>query len=115
MIAHIDDGFDFLGWAFRKFKGKLIVKPSKSSIKTLIGKCATIILKGGKTNSRSELIRGLNQVLRGWTNYHKHVVASQAFSSINNTLYLLLYKWAMLSSLALLITRLTVFLETLLL
>ena len=29
VITHIDNGFDFLGWTFRKFKGKLIVKPSK--------------------------------------------------------------------------------------
>lgn len=94
MITHIDDGFDFLGWTFRKFKGKLIVKPSKNSIKTLIRKCATIILKEGKAESQSELIRRSNQVIRGWTNYHRHVVASQAFSYVNNTLYLLLQQWA---------------------
>lgn len=94
MITHIDDGFDFLGWTFRKFKGKLIVKPSKSSIKTLMTKCSTIILKEGKASSQSELIRRLNLMIRGWTNYHRHVVASQAFSSINNTLYLLLQQWA---------------------
>ena len=29
VITHINDGFDMLGWTFRKFKGKLIVKPSK--------------------------------------------------------------------------------------
>lgn len=83
-----------LGWTFRKFKGKLIVKPSKYSIKTLIRKCANIILKEGKASSQSELIRRLNQVIRGWSNYHRHVVASQAFSCVNNTLYLLLLKWA---------------------
>jgi RNA-directed DNA polymerase len=94
VITHIDDGFDFLGWTFRKFKGKLIVKPSKSSIKSLIRKCSTIILKEGKASTQSDLIRRLNQVIRGWTNYHKHVVASQAFSYINNTLYHLLHIWA---------------------
>jgi len=94
MITHIDDGFDFLGWTFRKFKGKLIVKPSKNSIKTLIRKCATIILKQGKAESQSELIRRLNLIIKGWTNYHRHVVASQAFSHVNNTLYLLLQQWA---------------------
>ncbi|MDD4753861.1 MAG: group II intron reverse transcriptase/maturase [Desulfitobacteriaceae bacterium] len=94
MITHIDEGFDFLGWTFRKFKGKLIVKPSKSSIKSLIRKCSAIILKEGKASTQSELIRRLNQMIRGWTNYHKHVVASQAFSYVNNTLYLLLHLWA---------------------
>ncbi|MGN1138973.1 MAG: reverse transcriptase domain-containing protein, partial [Ruminococcus sp.] len=33
LITHINEGFDMLGWTFRKFKGKLIVKPSKKSIK----------------------------------------------------------------------------------
>ena len=32
-ITHINDGFVFLGWEFRKFHGKLLVKPSKKSIK----------------------------------------------------------------------------------
>lgn len=93
-ITHIDTGFDFLGWSFRKFKGKLIVKPSKNSIKTLIRKCANIILKEGKAESQSEIIRRLNLTIRGWTNYHRHVVASQTFSYINNTIYLLLQQWA---------------------
>lgn len=94
IITHIDDSSDFLGWTFRKFKGKLIVKPSKNSIKTLIRKFSTIILKEGKASSRSELIRRLNQVIKGWSNYHRHVVASQTFPHINNTLYLLLQQWA---------------------
>ena len=94
LITHIDKGFDFLGWTFRKFKGKLIVKPSKNSIKTMVRKCATLILKQGKATSQSEIIRRLNLVIRGWTNYHRHVVASQAFSHINNTIYLLLQQWA---------------------
>jgi len=93
-ITHIDDGFDFLGWTFRKFNGKLIVKPSKTSIKSIIGKCSMIILKEGKASSQSDIVRRLNQVIRGWTNYHKHVVASHAFSNVNNTLYLLLQRWA---------------------
>ncbi|MHB1455154.1 MAG: group II intron reverse transcriptase/maturase [Saccharofermentanales bacterium] len=93
-ITHIDDGFDFLGWTFRKFNGKLIIKPSRISIKTLIRKCADIILKEGKAFSQSELIRRLNLVIRGWSNYHRHTVASQAFSYVNNTIYLLLQQWA---------------------
>lgn len=78
----------------KKYKGKLIVKPSKSSIKNIIRKCSTIILKEGKASTQSDLIRRLNQVIRGWTNYHKHIVASKAFSYINNTLYHLLQQWA---------------------
>ena len=93
-IAHIDEGFDFLGWTFRKFKDKLITKPSKNSIKTLIRKLSTIVLKEGKAHRQVDIIRRLNSIIRGWTNYHNHVAASQTFSYINNTLYLILQKWA---------------------
>lgn len=93
-ITHINDGFDFLGWTFRKFKGKLLIKPSKSSIKSFIGKCSNIILKEGKAATQADIIRRLNLMIRGFTNYHRHTVASHAFSSINNTLYLQLQHWA---------------------
>jgi len=93
-ITHIDNGFDFLGWTFRKFKGKLIVKPSKKSIKSITVKISTIILKEGKALSQKDLIRRLNSVIRGWTNYHRHVVASKAFSQVNNNIYLFLERWA---------------------
>ena len=26
--THIEEGFDFLGWNFRKYDGKLLIKPS---------------------------------------------------------------------------------------
>src|SRR5690606_9350315 len=29
--VHIDEGFDFLGWNFRKYAGKLLIKPSKKN------------------------------------------------------------------------------------
>jgi RNA-directed DNA polymerase len=93
-ITHIDNGFDFLGWTFRKFKGKLIVKPSKESIKRVVRKLSEVILKESKASTQVELIRRLNLIIRGWTNYHKHTVASKAFSNVNNTLYLLLQRWA---------------------
>lgn len=79
-ITHIDAGFDFLGWIFRKFKGKLIVKPSKSIIKSLISKLYSILLKECKACTQTEAIRSLNQIIREWTNHHKHTVASHAFS-----------------------------------
>lgn len=93
-IVHISNGFDFLGWTFRKYNEKLIIKPSKSSVKSLIRKISTIILKEGKAQKQEDLIRRLNSILRGWTNYHKYIVASHTFSYINNTIYLLLERWA---------------------
>lgn len=93
-ITHINDGFDMLGWTFRKFKGKLIVKPSKKSIKNFVASLSEIILKRGKAWKQEVLIEKLNQQIRGWTNYHQSVCASEAFAHIDYVLYELLWRWA---------------------
>ena len=36
VITHISDGFDFLGQNIRKYKGKVLVKPSKDNIKRFL-------------------------------------------------------------------------------
>lgn len=93
-ITNINDGFDMLGWTFRKFKGKLIVKPSKKSIKNFVAILSETILKRGKAWKQEVLIEKLNQQIRGWTNYHQSVCASEAFAHIDYILYELLWRWA---------------------
>ena len=93
-ITHINDGFDKLGWTFRKFNGKLIMKPSKKSIKNFVASLSETILKRGKAWKQEVLIEKLNQQIRGWTNYHQSVCASEAFAHIDYVLYELLWRWA---------------------
>jgi len=81
IISHIDDGFDMLGWTFRKFKGKLIVKPSKKAIKAFVATLSETIFGRGKAWKQKVLIGKLNQKIRGWANYHQSVCASEAFPS----------------------------------
>jgi hypothetical protein len=33
------------------------------------------------------LIKKLNEILRGWANYHRHVVSSEAFKRVDNYVY----------------------------
>jgi len=94
VISHIDDGFDLLGWTFRKFKGKLIIKPSKKAIKAFVATLSETILQRGKAWTQELLIQKLNQQIRGWTNYHQSVCASHAFAHIDYMLYQLLWRWA---------------------
>lgn len=94
LITHINEGFDMLGWTFRKFKGKLIIKPSKKSIKSFVLSLSDTILKIGKAWKQELLIEKLNQQIRGWANYHQSVCASEAFAHIDYILYELLWKWA---------------------
>lgn len=94
LITHIDDGFDMLGWTFRKYKGKLIIKPSKKAIKSSVASLSETILKRGKAWKQDLLILKLNAQIRGWTNYHQSVVASKAFHHIDYIMFELLWRWA---------------------
>lgn len=93
LITHIDDGFDFLGQNIRKYGGKLLVKPSKSSKKALLTKVRDIV-KGSKPLAQEYLIRALNPVIRGWVNYHRYVVSSDTFAWVDYQIFNCLWQWA---------------------
>ena len=93
MITHIRDGFTFLGQTFRKRGRKLHIKPSAEGIKALKEKVGTLTRKYVSA-PMVILIKKLNQVLRGWVNYHRHVVSSEAFSQIDT--YVFRQLWRML-------------------
>lgn len=92
-ITHIDDGFDFLGWNFRKYNGKLLIKPSKESIKRLNEKVGNLIRKGAAW-TQDDLIMKINPIIRGWANYHQHAISKQIFENQDNTLWNQLNRWA---------------------
>ena len=93
LITHIDDGFDFLGWNFRKYNGKLLIKPSNRSIET-ITKSISNVIKKGKALSQSSLIKKLNPIIVGWSEYHRSVVAKETFSKLDFRLWNMLWTWA---------------------
>jgi RNA-directed DNA polymerase len=92
VLTHIDEGFDFLGQNVRKYSGKLLIKPSRKSVRNLLGKVSDIV-KGQKTITAAKLIAELNPVLRGWANYHRHVVAKETFNYVDYRVWKLLWQW----------------------
>lgn len=92
-ITNIAEGFDFLGQNVRKYGGKLLIKPAKKSIKSLLDKVRGII-KGNASATQEALIQKLNPVIRGWAMYHRHVVAKATFSLVDSHIWQLLWKWA---------------------
>ncbi|WP_248799940.1 group II intron reverse transcriptase/maturase, partial [Pseudomonas sp. MWU13-2105] len=92
-IVHIDQGFDFLGWNFRKYSGKLLIKPSKKNVEAFYGKVKGVI-DTNKTVKQDYLIRLLNPILKGWALYHQPVVAKQTYSRMDNLLFHALWRWA---------------------
>ena len=91
-IVHIDQGFDFLGWNFRKYGGKLLIKPSQKNVKTFYGKVKEIIATSLSVPTET-LIQRLTPVLIGWAQYHKGVVAKQTFSKVDHLIYWRLMRW----------------------
>lgn len=92
-VTHIEDGFDFLGWNIRKYNGKLLIKPSKANVKAHLDKIREVI-KGNKTAKQANMIRLLNPILRGWANYHRHVVAKKTFGRVDAHVWSMLWQWA---------------------
>ena len=91
-ITHIYDGFTFLGWEFRKFKEKLLIRPSKESIKSITDKIHAILRKG-RTWTQDAIIECINPIIRGWSNYHRHICASKIFGKLDHVIWNMLYAW----------------------
>ena len=93
-IVHIDQGFDFLGWNFRKYSGKLLIKPNKKNVKTFYGKVKEVITSS-VSMKKEELIGRLNPILKGWAQYHRGVVAKVTFSKIDFLIHWKLMRWGL--------------------
>jgi RNA-directed DNA polymerase len=101
-------GFNFLGFTIKqhlkdehhcgKHNGKplgfkTIIKPSKEKIKTHIKKIGDVIRKH-KSSPQLALIKELNPIIRGWSNYYSSVVSKEVFSYCDHIIYQQLKRWA---------------------
>lgn len=92
-ITHITDGFDFLGQNVRKYSnGKLLIKPSKDSVRGHLSKVRQIV-KDCRGHSAEMLIDRLNPVLRGWANYHRHVASKRTFADVDYQVHQAIGRW----------------------
>lgn len=98
LITHIDEGFDFLGWNFKKYeiqgKKKMLIKPSRKSLDSITDTIRQTVLDNGLGLTQDELIGILNPKIRGWCNYHRSAVSSQTFSYVDNYTFRTLFRWA---------------------
>ena len=89
-ITNIHDGFDFLGFEFKRYKTrngyKSLVKPSKASIKKF-KKEIDRRFKLMNGNNVDTLIDFINPLIRGTANYWKPFISSRIFSKMNNYIW----------------------------
>jgi RNA-directed DNA polymerase len=93
-ITHSEDGFDFLGQTVRRFdNGKVLLRPSRKSVKTFLAKIQEVIREQGGQATAGELIRTLNAKIKGWTMYHRHACSKSTFERIDNRIFHMLWRW----------------------
>ncbi len=92
-VVHLDDGFDFLGFNVRRYRGKLLIKPSKAAVQRIRKRLAAEMFALRGANAEAVLIR-LNPIIRGWSAYYRSVVSGEIFNALDDYVWTLTYKWA---------------------
>jgi RNA-directed DNA polymerase len=89
-IAHLTEGFDFLGFNVRLYKmpqttrtgWKLLIKPSRAALAKIREKLRTVWLGLISRNAKAA-VKMLNPIVRGWANYFRIAVSSVAFKKLD--------------------------------
>jgi RNA-directed DNA polymerase len=92
-IVHLDDGVDFLGFNVRRYRGKLLIKPSKAAVKRIRARLTAEMRALRGHNAQMVLIR-LNPIIRGWSAYYRHFVSARVFNALDYHVWKLTDKWA---------------------
>jgi RNA-directed DNA polymerase len=95
-IVTLQEGFDFLGFNVRRYRNKLLIKPSKAAIRRIRERLRTELRSLRGTNAEA-VIRRLNPIIRGWAAYYRTQVSSDTFKALDQHLWALTYKWAIFS------------------
>src|SRR5580692_1103606 len=90
-ITHISEGFDFLGQNVRKYGGKLLIKPSAKNVKAFLDSVRETI-RVNRSTKQETLINLLNPMIRGWANYHRHVVAKAMYAGVDHHIWQALWR-----------------------
>jgi len=93
VITHVDGGFDFLGWNVRRFRGMLVIQPSKKNRTAFLRKVRGV-LDAHRAASQATVIDALVPLVRGWANYHRTQMASRTFSRCDREIWRALWRWA---------------------
>ena len=84
-----EEGFDFLGYWFgrlyspRTGRSYISSKPSRKSIKRIIGRIHALTDRSGTGQDTTEVVQRLNRTLRGWANYYQCGSVSKAYRAVD--------------------------------
>jgi RNA-directed DNA polymerase len=92
-VVHLDEGFDFLGFNVRRYRDKLLIKPSKAAVQRHRKRLAAEVRALRGANAAAVITR-LTPIIRGWSAYYRTVVSGEVFSKLDKYVWTLTYKWA---------------------
>ncbi len=95
-ITHLDQGVDFLGFEIRRYRGKLLTKPSKDALRRIRRRLSKEVkaLRGANADA---VIARLNPIITGWAAYYRIGVSKRAYNALDAHLWRLAWKWARFS------------------
>jgi RNA-directed DNA polymerase len=92
-VVSLSEGYDFLGFNVRRYRGKLLIKPSKTAIRR-IRKRLRDELRSLHGSNAAAVLKRLNPIIRGWAAYYRTQVSAVAFGKLDSYLWRLTWKWA---------------------
>jgi RNA-directed DNA polymerase len=95
-VLSLSEGYDFLGFNVRRYRGKLLIKPSKAAVRRVRERLRTELRSLRGSNAQA-VIKRLNPIIRGWAAYYRTQVSAEIFGELDHYLWTLTYKWAIFS------------------
>ena len=93
-IAHLEEGFNFLGFNIRRYQSRsitksgmvLLIKPNKDAVKRVKIKLKDIWSKAGHRPLEVTILK-LNAAIRGWAYYFRSSVCAEIFSGLDHWMF----------------------------
>lgn len=92
-IVHRDEGFNFLGFNIRRFKGTLLTQPQKEKVQRHLRRVKEL-LDANKQATVEHVVKTLNPVIRGWANYYRHCAAKATYDYVAHRYWQMVWQWA---------------------
>ncbi len=81
-VVSLADGYDFLGFNVRRYRGKLLIKPSKAAVRRIRERLRTELRSLRGSNAQA-VLRRLNPIIRGWAAYYRTQVSGETFKALD--------------------------------
>ena len=92
-IVHIDEGFNFLGFTVRRYRGVVLTRPQKGKVMRHLRTIHDYLRQHRQATPR-QIIGDLDPVIRGWANYYRHGASKHVFHTAGHHIQAQLWRWA---------------------